>query len=117
MKFFHKLIDFIDNCAKYVELNVIVYLTSITTLFWAIIGLFNPKGDMFIGFLFFASIIFTYFLVLVVLLIFIINKLSYKKHMDINIKQHFLYRMFWYFNIITNIYFHLYVIYMFIFSY
>ena len=67
MKFFHKLIDFIDNCAKYVELNVIVYLTSITTLFWTIIiGLFNPKGDMFTGFLFFVPIVKNFLICLVI---------------------------------------------------
>ena len=113
MNFAKKLLNKLDNYIYYLELNSLIYITSAVTLFilWTIFCMY-PYGNFFTLPILLIAIPTTYIIILVLLCIYNINKLLFDKHISFSVIFPKWYKCFWRFNVILNICFHLFILYL-----
>ena len=108
-KFFNKITNTVDNWMYYVELNILIYLTSVYAIAYFSIDIIVPNLSVFhILIMMYYTTIF-YFIILLLLIIHIINRNILKKHISYNVVYSKFYKYFWRCNIIANIVFHIFI--------
>ena len=113
MNFFKIILNKIDSYIYYLEFNFLVYITSIATIFsLLIIWRGYPGGNFFATEILLITILIVYLITLLLLCVYNVNKLFFNQHLSFNNKFPKWYRHFWRFNVMLNICFHLFILYL-----